>query len=226
MNLARVEYYFATFLSAMEQPLESRGLRLFSPGVLDDKDPYKDLSWLPIPDSLRIVGTVNIDESTHFFSPKVLDRACVQTFGRPDLRRLPAEIDESAGQASQAVSWRTWESWIGHGSDVPPWVQEQLAQLNELLIPLRSDLGYRTVHRCLKYVAGARGLGDFCTMQQALDLAIVQFVLPRMRTDQPDFLDSVDELLSSLQEAEYPKSHALVARMKTLGGIGDFWQLS
>lgn len=226
MNLARVEYYFATFLSAMEQPSEARGIRLFSPGLVGEGDPYKDLSWLPIPDSLRIVGTVNIDETTHFFSPKVLDRACVQSFGRPDLRRLPATIDESAGQAGPPVSWSTWSSWIGRGSDVPPWVQEQLAQLNELLIPLRSDLGYRTVHRCLQFVAGARGLEDFCTLQQALDLAIVEFVLPRLRTDQPDFLDTVDELLSSLQEAEYPKSHGLIARMKTLGGIGDFWQLS
>ncbi|QDV09186.1 hypothetical protein Poly30_47430 [Planctomycetes bacterium Poly30] len=226
MNLARVEYYFATFLSAMEQPSDARGIRLFSPGLLEDSDPYKGMSWLPIPDSLRIVGTVNIDETTHFFSPKVLDRACVQSFGRPDLRRLPAVIDESAGQAGSPVSWRTWSSWIGSGADVPPWVQEQLAQLNELLIPLRSDLGYRTVHRCLKFVAGARGLQDFCTIQQALDLAIVQFVLPRLRTDQPDFLDSADELLSSLQETEYPRSHGLIARMKTLGGIGDFWQLS
>lgn len=226
MNLARVEYYFATFLSAMEQPVESRGLRLFSPGLLEASDPYRDMAWLPIPDSLRIVGTVNIDETTHFFSPKVLDRACVQSFGRPDLRRVTAVIDETAGLAAKPISWATWSSWIGVGSEVPPWVQEQLAELNELLIPLRSDLGYRTVHRCLKFVAGARGLEDFCTTQQALDLAIVQFVLPRLRTDQPDFLDSVDELLSSLQEAEYPKSHGLIARMKTLGGIGDFWQLS
>ncbi|MEM8712172.1 MAG: hypothetical protein AAGG01_14575, partial [Planctomycetota bacterium] len=225
MNLARVEYYFATFLSAMEQPREQRGLRLFSPGLLAEDDPYRAHSWLPIPDSLRIVGTVNIDETTHFFSPKVLDRACVQTFGRPDLRRVAAVIDEAASQRAEPVTWARWSSWIGEGTDVPPWVQTQLAELNELLIPLRSGLGYRTMHRCLSYVAGARGLGDFCTIQHALDLAIVEFILPRLRIDQPDFLDGLDELLAALQETEYPRSHQLVARMKTLGGVGDFWQL-
>ncbi len=226
MNLARVEYYFATFLSAMEQPPESRGIRLFSPGLLGEKDPYKDMSWLPIPDSLRIVGTVNIDETTHFFSPKVLDRACVQMFERPDLRRMQTVIDETAGGSRAPVSWRTWSSWVGRGNELQNWVQQRLADLNELLIPLRSDLGYRTMHRCLQYVAGANGLGDFCTTQQALDLAIVQFVLPRLRTDQLDFPERVDEILSFLQETEYPRSHALIARMKTLGGVGDFWQLS
>ena len=226
MNLARVEYYFATFLSAMEQPEEGRGIRLFSPGLLSESDPYQGMSWLAIPASLRIVGTVNIDETTHFFSPKVLDRACVQMFERPDLRRMPAVIDESAGGTGTPVSWHTWSSWTGLGSEVEDWVQERLADLNELLIPLRSDLGYRTMHRCLQFVAGARGLGDFCTTQAALDLAIVQFILPRLRTDQPDFLDRVDEILMFLQVTEYPKSHALIARMKTQGGIGDFWQLS
>jgi energy-coupling factor transporter ATP-binding protein EcfA2 len=226
MNLARVEYYFATFLSAMEQPPATRGIRLFSEGLLDDNDPYQGLSWLPIPSSLRIVGTVNIDETTHFFSPKVLDRACVQMFERPDLRRMQTVIDETAGGTRAPVSWRTWSSWIGRGNGVDTWVQQRLADLNDLLVPLRSDLGYRTMHRCLHYVAGANGLGDFCTTQQALDLAIVQFVLPRLRTDQPDFLERVDEILSFLAETEYPKSHALIARMKTLGGVGDFWQLS
>ena len=226
MNLARVEYYFATFLSAMEQPPQTRGIRLFSPGLLDKQDPYQGMSWLPIPDSLRIVGTVNIDETTHFFSPKVLDRACVQVFGRPDLRRMPAIIDETAGGASTPISWRTWWSWTGGGPELEDWVQERLADLDDLLRPLRSGLGYRTMHRCLEFVAGASGLGDFCTTQQALDLAIVQFVLPRLRTDQTDFLERVDEILLFLQASEYPKSHALIVRMKDQGGIGDFWQLS
>lgn len=61
MNLSHVERYFADFLSAIESheniPLNG------------SKDS------LPIPENLFVIGTVNVDETTYMFSPKVLDRA-------------------------------------------------------------------------------------------------------------------------------------------------------
>lgn len=66
MNLSHVERYFADFLSAMESdesiPLHSN----------DDVE----IPWeLDIPRNLLVIGTVNVDETTYMFSPKVLDRA-------------------------------------------------------------------------------------------------------------------------------------------------------
>ena len=40
---------------------------------------------LPVPANVYITGTVNIDETTHMFSPKVLDRANVLEFNEVDL---------------------------------------------------------------------------------------------------------------------------------------------
>lgn len=66
MNLSHVERYFADFLSAMESeepiPLHSNE---------DDEIPWE----LNIPGNLLVIGTVNVDETTYMFSPKVLDRA-------------------------------------------------------------------------------------------------------------------------------------------------------
>lgn len=225
MNLARVEYYFASFLSALEQPAPRRGLRLFAERAVEEGDPYAAHGWLPLPDRLRIVGTVNVDETTHLFSPKVLDRASVQTFAAPDLRRVASVTNETIQPPRVPVTWERWSSWIGRGGDTEPWVQEQLAELNDLLVPLASGFGYRTLHRVLGFVAGARELQDYCTPQQALDLAIVQFVLPRLRTDLPGFMDVVDSLLGSLAQGEFPETHGLLERMRDLGGAGDFWQL-
>ncbi|MEI3145543.1 MAG: hypothetical protein V8S94_02660 [Methanobrevibacter smithii] len=61
MNLSHVEIYFADFLSAIEsgQPI---------PLYFNDDENYE----LDIPDNLLIVGTVNVDETTYMFSPKVL----------------------------------------------------------------------------------------------------------------------------------------------------------
>lgn len=63
MNLSHVERYFADFLSAIES---GQPIPLYS----NDDENYE----LDIPDNLLIVGTVNVDETTYMFSPKVLDR--------------------------------------------------------------------------------------------------------------------------------------------------------
>src|SRR5699024_6915901 len=67
MHLSRVERYFADFLSAMESneqiPLYSAKERNGVPNTLS------------LPSNLFIIGTVNVDETTSMFSPKVLDRA-------------------------------------------------------------------------------------------------------------------------------------------------------
>jgi hypothetical protein len=65
MNLARVEYYFAKFLSAME-------VRARTGAALIELGP--DLV-VELPPNLRFIGTINIDETTHGFSDKVYDRA-------------------------------------------------------------------------------------------------------------------------------------------------------
>lgn len=71
MNLSHVERYFSDFLSAMESeekiPLHKA----------TDVDVPTDFA---IPKNLFVVGTVNIDETTYMFSPKVLDRANVMEF--------------------------------------------------------------------------------------------------------------------------------------------------
>ena len=43
---------------------------------------------LPLPTNLVVTGTVNVDETTYRFSPKVLDRAMVLEFDEVDLERL------------------------------------------------------------------------------------------------------------------------------------------
>jgi AAA domain (dynein-related subfamily) len=65
MNLARVEYYFAKFLSAME----ARSRKANAAIVLSE-----DLE-VPLPENLVFIGTVNVDETTFGFADKVYDRA-------------------------------------------------------------------------------------------------------------------------------------------------------
>ena len=83
MNLSHVERYFADFLSALESRdaglhlhREGKGKRLpRQPGGLADVP-----ETLRLPRNVFVVGTVNVDETTYMFSPKVLDRANVIEF--------------------------------------------------------------------------------------------------------------------------------------------------
>lgn len=72
MNLSHVERYFADFLSIMES---QDNIKLYSGDKRGELE--QEISW---PKNLFIIGTVNIDETTYMFSPKVLDRANVIEF--------------------------------------------------------------------------------------------------------------------------------------------------
>ncbi|MEB0014548.1 hypothetical protein QN416_23410, partial [Glaciimonas sp. Cout2] len=94
MNLAKVEHYFSDFLSCVEsryfsdEKLIQEKIKLQAgSGLLETDDEYFDIipAEIDIPQNLFVTGTVNIDESTYMFSPKVLDRANVIELNEVDL---------------------------------------------------------------------------------------------------------------------------------------------
>jgi energy-coupling factor transporter ATP-binding protein EcfA2 len=112
MNLAKVEYYFAQVLSVMESryfdPLTGATQYheyLFNIGTRErlaksQIDSEKTLAHLKVPQNLVIVGTVNVDESTHPFSKKVLDRANVLEINEVNLRIGLAELTTAVPDGS------------------------------------------------------------------------------------------------------------------------------
>ena len=79
MNLSHVERYFADFLSAMESGDE---IKLYD-GDQRYGDKEKTIAIprrIRVPKNLFVIGTMNVDETTYMFSPKVLDRAQVIEF--------------------------------------------------------------------------------------------------------------------------------------------------
>lgn len=99
MNIAKVEHYFSDFLSAMESRWIDAGgkvhqepIRLHNQGDEGEWGPGPGVpSEIALPLNVYVTGTVNVDESTYMFSPKVLDRANVIEFNDvcldPDIYR-------------------------------------------------------------------------------------------------------------------------------------------
>ena len=80
MNLSRVEYYFADFLSVMEYPEEDWKVTIM-PAINAETAPKK-LSGgaVVVPVNTWFIGTANKDDSTFTITDKVYDRAVVLEF--------------------------------------------------------------------------------------------------------------------------------------------------
>ncbi len=75
MNLARIEYYFAEFLSVMEMP-DVNEWKIDIVPTSDQYDPKNLINGkILIPQNLWFIGTANKDDSTFTITDKVYDRA-------------------------------------------------------------------------------------------------------------------------------------------------------
>ena len=110
MNIARVEYYFAEFLSLLEIPdVTGRQLHI----IPDEKpsDPKKlHKGMMQMPENMWFIGTANNDDSTFAISDKVYDRAMVinldkkcEAFEAPATDAIKLSINHWKNLVSQAL---------------------------------------------------------------------------------------------------------------------------
>jgi hypothetical protein len=106
MNIARVEYYFAEFLSLLELESEKRELDVVSDSW--ENDPQKlNNGKIKLPENMWFMGTVNNDDSTFAISDKVYDRAMVMNFDKkcePFDRESAESVRISKEQFDELVS--------------------------------------------------------------------------------------------------------------------------
>jgi 5-methylcytosine-specific restriction protein B len=183
MNLSHVERYFADFLSIMES---NDTIKLYTGNdrkSLDGLQVPFEISW---PKNVFIIGTVNIDETTYMFSPKVLDRANVIEFritngeitsylenpSIPDLTKLNKQGVSMAESfltiASQKVSLNN-ES-----------IAKELVLFFNRLKPVGAEFGYRSATEIMQLVAKLKVLDSTITENACLDIAIMQKLLPKL----------------------------------------------
>nr|PZN68637.1 MAG: hypothetical protein DIU55_13875 [Bacillota bacterium] len=112
MNLARVEYYLADVLSVLESGRREDGFTRGEiylhgrPGDVLTSDGLRVPPRLRLPPNLYFVGTVNVDETTFAFSPKVLDRAFTIEVKDVDLTDYPPGVDLTGRPAGVAAAGR------------------------------------------------------------------------------------------------------------------------
>jgi hypothetical protein len=198
MNLARPEHYLAEVLSRIEARAPTPA-GFASPPLLTLPLDGPDAAWsaVPLPPNLALVGTVNVDESTHAFSRKVLDRAFTLELAATDLRRWHVEAEAAPVERWPAAVWQPRALRLGGLSDLTGGeraaVERAVAAVagaDALLAPAGLGVGYRARDEAALFVLHAAATpGAFRTREgvrvDPLDLALFMKLLPRLEGSRP-----------------------------------------
>lgn len=181
MNLARVEYYFSDFLSVIESRKWKGGKIVTSP-VLPESITNKHIT---IPSNVYIIGTVNMDETTHPLSKKVLDRANTIEFNTVNLDYFNFLMDVEEKEA-EVASNRSLETEYLHlkecfkeNEDLVRNISNILIEVNKTLETVGAQVGYRIRDEICFYMA-YNEQGKLLSFDEALDYQIYQKILPRL----------------------------------------------
>ncbi|MER8281421.1 AAA family ATPase [Acinetobacter baumannii] len=311
MNLARVEYYFADFLSLLETRDEDPEISLYaedeSAHVLSElkavvdiiqstKDKYsqngvvnfiellkdeklnsqlrlafgfsdKDSlikyhneirrmlsavmtmpSSIKMPANVHIIGAINIDETTHYLSPKILDRAHIMRFESPllsDWDEILAEVSEyEFDDISKPLIFNI--DALGYRANYPKFDRENsfcklFIELNkEFFHKLGIEFGMRTIRQGLNYLDLFQDVNSDDEM--AINNFLLHKVLPKLTFDgnkhvgeqtkleliERVFIERIKQQLPNHENYSeiFSSIHALenvVINAKANDGIVNFW---
>ncbi|UYO21129.1 MrcB family domain-containing protein [Bacillus sp. 41-22] len=181
MNLARVEYYFSDFLSVIESRKWKDG-KIVTSLVLPESITNKHIT---IPSNVYIIGTVNMDETTHPLSKKVLDRANTIEFNTVYLDYFNFLMDVEEKEA-EIASNRSLETEYLHLKEcfkeneyLVRNISTILIEINKILESVGAQVGYRIRDEICFYMA-YNEQGKLLSFDEALDYQIYQKILPRL----------------------------------------------
>lgn len=229
MNLAKVEHYFSDFLSCLESRHIEGGALIQEPihlhsdsGLVNTNNEYFDVigPQLELPPNLFVTGTINVDESTYMFSPKVLDRANVIELNTVDLATYGAGGGgvKSSYQLASFPNLLTFH--LPQSSDfvsLPPPARSFIEGVHAILTRHQLQFGYRVVNEVSRYLLNAASHCEASPqlLASSLDCQMVQKILTKMNGSQGKLDVVIRELLSFLVDgkAEYPMELEAVSKI-------------
>jgi len=234
MNLAPVEQYFADYLSIVEQRDWNDGLYSCPPLLRIDEatretvrqslhlkadDPlwiaFTEAEGIPLPPNLIVVGTVNMDETTHGFSRKVLDRALTVEFDAVDFSKYGGTV---ASGIEEAIPWSSLSPYtksddLDLRDETRRVVLDFLERWNAILDQTPFRIAYRTINESLLIADSL----SHETIEKSLDWIAMTKLLPRLEGDENKLgMDREGNETSYIDELESEWSVR----------FGNFWEKS
>lgn len=256
MNLAPVEQYFADYLSVIEtrcwqwdddsfaytcDALLNKG-NLQQLGNTDQLRDDLGLSgaehddlWqhfyahgIGIPFNLLVAGTVNMDETTHGFSRKVIDRALTLDFGEFFPNNFDAFFKSDVTHEVLGYPLQSDARDVSHFGTADPDGQKTLTFLKAANYVLKNtpfELAYRALNELLLAIACQQPKDDM-ELQAVWDDFLMQKVLPRIDGDAEKLQQKSedDSLLSALQDTLETKLASIWGIDETSATRPDFYR--
>ena len=248
MNLAPVEQYFAEYLSIIETRQIKEGklvtdfiiskesfenqelyIKLLDDLELDETNFKEGIS---IPSNLIVIGTVNMDETTHSFSRKVLDRAMTFEMNNVD---LSAGLDLQKNDWSYPKSFIAKDDLIGKytsGAEVYSQIFKEKDEVISFLEKINAELegtpfkiAYRVRDEFLIYCYYSSMSPTTGWLTNALDEMTSMKILSRIEGDEIKTGNALKNLQKILH-ADFKKSNAKLKEMETRlqsNGYTSFW---
>lgn len=248
MNLAPVEQYFAEYLSIIETRQVKNGELvtdyIISKESFENQKLYNDLlvdlgltenefsEGISIPSNLVVIGTVNMDETTHSFSRKVLDRAMTFEMNNVD---LTAGLELSKNDWSYPESFISKKEIIGNytsGAEVYSQTFKEKDEVIAFLKKINNELdgtpfkiAYRVRDEFLIYCFYSSLNPTANWLTNALDEMTSMKILSRIEGDET----KTGKVLTNLQRiitADFKKSYAKIKEMESRlqsNGYTSFW---
>ena len=197
MNIARVEYYFAEFLSLLELPNpEERYIEVVTDRWENDPSCLKD-GRIKLPENMWFIGTANNDDSTFAISDKVYDRAMVLNLDTKSERYVAPKT------ANVHISYRQFEKLVQEAIeeyDVSERNKKRLEMLDKYLIDhFHITFGNRIMKQIRTYIPVYISCGG--DELDALDDILSKKVIRKLETQNPIYLRNTAEgLIAYLDE--------------------------
>ena len=180
MNIARVEYFFADFLSLMELNPADRCLEMTSDSWEKDPELFEN-GRFRIPVNVWFIGTANNDDSTFAISDKVYDRAMVMNLDR---KAKPFYARSAAGMRLSYTGFCTTVDWAKKSYTMTSRNRRKVGEIDRYLMDnYHITYGNRIRKQMEEYVSVYIACGG--TEEDALDDFLVKKVLRKLEGQNP-----------------------------------------
>ena len=193
MNIARVEYYFAEFLSLLELPNpDERYIDVVSDKWDNDPSQLKD-GRIKLPENMWFIGTANNDDSTFAISDKVYDRAMILNLDNKSARFVAPKTEKTH------ISYEQFKKLVAEAIeeyDVSARNKKRLEELDKYLIEhFHITFGNRIMKQIRTYIPVYIACGG--DELEALDDILSKKVIRKLETQNPIYLRNAAEGLVS-----------------------------
>ena len=197
MNIARVEYYFAEFLSLLELPNpEGRYIDVVSDKWDNDPKLLKK-GRLKLPENMWFIGTANNDDSTFAISDKVYDRAMIMNL---DKKTQVFYADETDGEK---ITYERFIELVKKAKKEYGITGRKLRQVKELdkymIQTFHITFGNRIMKQLKEYVSAYIACGG--SEEEAIDDIIAKKIMRKLETQNPVYVrNAIDGLITTIDE--------------------------